>query len=249
MSRYTLMSVKDAIKVMGIDNTVANIDLNYIKKQYRKMALECHPDKCGGDSTRFHKLTEAYAILSVTPVEELNNNLSGTTNTLKDFEQIPDNIMELYNSIIKTPLPEIKYRLAVNINELHLKEKRVLLRGNTITVNVMQQHTVVTYENDVIHFTIVRGDISLHSDTVLSENTFVHTIKLISIEELNTFNRNIPFPDGSIKNITINNLFSLLLKYGDTLFIGESGVPYWYVHKKASTVDTTIPLHIKFTTL
>jgi DnaJ-class molecular chaperone len=35
-----------------------------IKKSYKKMALQHHPDKNGGDDTKFKKLNEAYQILS-----------------------------------------------------------------------------------------------------------------------------------------------------------------------------------------
>jgi molecular chaperone DnaJ len=45
--------------VLGLDHEA---DLADIKKAYRRLAMECHPDK-GGDATRFQKIQEAYDCL------------------------------------------------------------------------------------------------------------------------------------------------------------------------------------------
>lgn len=55
-----------------------------IKRSYRKLALKYHPDKQGGDSERFTKISEAYQIL-VDPLQRQTYDLSGRTAEHVDF--------------------------------------------------------------------------------------------------------------------------------------------------------------------
>ncbi|CAE7234733.1 dnaJ [Symbiodinium sp. CCMP2456] len=55
---------RDYYKVLGVEKTASDAD---IKKAYRKLALQCHPDKNAGDKQaeeKFKELAEAYATLS-----------------------------------------------------------------------------------------------------------------------------------------------------------------------------------------
>lgn len=54
---------KDYYKTLGVDK---NATQDEIKKAFRKLALEHHPDKTGGDDTRFKEINEAYTTLSDT---------------------------------------------------------------------------------------------------------------------------------------------------------------------------------------
>ncbi len=54
----------DYYKILGIDKTASAAE---IKKAYRKLALQYHPDKTKGDKSleeKFKKISEAYAVLS-----------------------------------------------------------------------------------------------------------------------------------------------------------------------------------------
>jgi molecular chaperone DnaJ len=51
---------KDYYNVLGIDKKATKDD---IKKAFRKLAHKYHPDKGGGDETKFKEVTEAYAVL------------------------------------------------------------------------------------------------------------------------------------------------------------------------------------------
>ena len=54
----------DLYKILGVAETA---DAEHIKKAYRKLVKECHPDTHPGDSgaeERFKRLSEAYAVLS-----------------------------------------------------------------------------------------------------------------------------------------------------------------------------------------
>ncbi len=52
---------KDYYKVLGVVKTASEED---IKKAYRRLAHQHHPDKKGGDEAKFKELNEAYQILS-----------------------------------------------------------------------------------------------------------------------------------------------------------------------------------------
>lgn len=53
--------MKDPYKVLGLEESATDED---IKKTYRKLAMEHHPDRNGGDDNRFKEIAEAYEILS-----------------------------------------------------------------------------------------------------------------------------------------------------------------------------------------
>lgn len=55
------MSNKDYYKILGIDR---NANKDEIKKAFRKLAHQYHPDKKGGDEAKFKEANEAYNILS-----------------------------------------------------------------------------------------------------------------------------------------------------------------------------------------
>ncbi|MEK7623078.1 MAG: DnaJ domain-containing protein, partial [Patescibacteria group bacterium] len=52
---------KDYYKILGVDKTASQDE---IKKAFRKLAHQFHPDKQGGDETKFKEVNEAYQVLS-----------------------------------------------------------------------------------------------------------------------------------------------------------------------------------------
>src|SRR5512134_2054025 len=57
------MAKEDYYRVLGVDRDATKDDL---KKAYRKLALQCHPDRNPGDKDaerRFKEINEAYEIL------------------------------------------------------------------------------------------------------------------------------------------------------------------------------------------
>ncbi len=54
------MNNKDYYKILGVDRNATGDE---IKKAFRKLAHEHHPDKKGGDDTKFKEVSEAYSVL------------------------------------------------------------------------------------------------------------------------------------------------------------------------------------------
>lgn len=50
----------DYYKLLNINKTASQED---VKKAYRKLAMECHPDRNGGDDVKFKQINEAYETL------------------------------------------------------------------------------------------------------------------------------------------------------------------------------------------
>jgi len=53
--------MKDYYQILGVEKGASDED---IKKAYRKLAHQHHPDKAGGDDKKFKEINEAYQILS-----------------------------------------------------------------------------------------------------------------------------------------------------------------------------------------
>jgi len=53
--------MKDYYKILGIEKTASEEE---VKKAYRKLAHQYHPDKPGGDESRFKEINEAYQVIS-----------------------------------------------------------------------------------------------------------------------------------------------------------------------------------------
>ncbi|MDP2855870.1 MAG: DnaJ domain-containing protein, partial [bacterium] len=55
------MDNKDYYKILGVNKNASEEE---IKKAYRKMAHQYHPDKAGGSGDKFKEVNEAYQVLS-----------------------------------------------------------------------------------------------------------------------------------------------------------------------------------------
>src|SRR3989338_4182629 len=55
------MAKKDYYDILGLSNDASDDD---IKKAYRKLAHQHHPDKSGGEEAKFKEVNEAYQVLS-----------------------------------------------------------------------------------------------------------------------------------------------------------------------------------------
>jgi molecular chaperone DnaJ len=77
------MTKKDYYEILGVDRTASDEEL---KKNYRKIAMQCHPDRNPGDKKaeeRFKEAAEAYEVLSDRQKREIYNQYGheGLSNT------------------------------------------------------------------------------------------------------------------------------------------------------------------------
>jgi len=71
---------KDYYQILGLNKSATQEE---IKKAYRKLAHQFHPDKKGGDEAKFKEVNEAYTILSNTrkkaQYDQFGSNAGGFT--------------------------------------------------------------------------------------------------------------------------------------------------------------------------
>lgn len=84
-------------QTLGVDKTAPQAE---IKKAYRKLSMQHHPDK-GGDTKRFQEIADAYAILGNdekrAQYDAVGNNPFG--NMFKDMGGMDGNFSDLFNNV------------------------------------------------------------------------------------------------------------------------------------------------------
>ena len=82
------MNTYQALKTLNVDS---ELSFDEIKVAYRKLALECHPDKNTSeqDGIRFKKITEAYNVIKKYYQEGKKATISNPTKNTKDFKRKP----------------------------------------------------------------------------------------------------------------------------------------------------------------
>lgn len=98
------MSVTDALHILGLDDYDMNsLTSSIVIRQYRRMALKCHPDKNGNspESTKeFHKLSDAYDIvrnmISMPEEDGMSDNTSNESTSYFDI------LSQFVKSVMKT---------------------------------------------------------------------------------------------------------------------------------------------------
>lgn len=111
----------DYYKILGVDKTSTQDE---IKKAFRKLSLKYHPDKNGGDDTKFKEINEAYSILGD---EEKRKKY--------DFESNPRNY-SFFGNYFSRP-SDINVKITVTINEAYFGcKKRVSTNGKNLMVDI-----------------------------------------------------------------------------------------------------------------
>lgn len=204
------MNYKNAFEILEIDLTEPNynsITLEYLKKQYKKMALKHHPDKNGNTSEsneKFQKINEAYNYLK----SELNFEEDDQLHRENDDT---DSKSSLYNEILKGFMKSVfegKYTeiLSKIVND-------IMNAGKKISVKLFDDLDKDTAFNIYTFLSNYRSTLHLNQDTLdIIREIVVKKYDNVEVYKLNP----------SINDLLNNNLYKLYIN--DDLYL----VPLWH---------------------
>jgi len=206
------MNYKDAFEILEIDFTSTkheDLSLEYLKKQYRKLALKNHPDKNGNtdESTKkFQKINEAYHYLK-REIKHLNYD------DIDDIKGEDDDLFNssLYSDILKGFMKTVfegKYNelLTKIVNDIIIAGKRtsVKLFDNLDKDTAFNIYTFLSNNRSVLHLS--QEILEVIREIVVKKYDNVDVYKL----------------NPGINDLLNNNLYKLYVH--DDLYL----VPLWH---------------------
>ena len=192
------MNITDALNILQLDS-LGNLSLTTLKKQYHKMALKYHPDKNGPESTEhFQKIGEAYEILT----REMDKEGEGEGEGKGEGEELDkDNEDTGYMHLLKKFLKEMNYEVVFSI----LQDKLSIVLFDKI-----DKETCIQIYDFIIKYKTI-----LHiSEDILNR---VREIILEKYKDVQIFILN-----PSLFDLFENNIYKL--KVDDDIFF----VPLWH---------------------
>ena len=212
------MNYKNAFSILEIDLSIVsynNIDENYLKNQYRKLALKNHPDKNGNtpeSNEKFRKINESYQFLKkelkyLNPEEEQEK--YGVNKEVFDYDDATN--ISLYLDILKEfmkPFFESKYNeiLSKIVNDIILTGKKI----STKLFDDLDRETTLS-----IYYFLSTNRSTLH----LNEETIdkIREIVFYKYENVEVYKLN-----PGINDLLNNNLYKLVVK--NEIYL----VPLWH---------------------
>jgi len=134
------MNINNALDILNISLEqieLSNITQEYLKKQYHRMALKCHPDKNGNSDIakkNFQKINEAYEYLSI-ELSILDDEYSKTCFDFVSSTDVKDSKF-MYTSMLSKYLSIL---LKGNYNELFVQIiKEIIIGCNVVSVKMFE---------------------------------------------------------------------------------------------------------------
>jgi len=199
------MNYKDAFEILEIDLSIINVNdisLEYLKKQFRKLALKNHPDKNGNtleSNEKFKQINEAYTYLK-REMHDFNNDIEEELNPSSLYTDILKKFME---TVFEGSHNEILTRI---VND-------IIMTGKKISKKVFDGLDKDTTLNIYIFLSTNRSVLHLSQD-------FLNNIRDIVVQKHN--NVEVYKLNPSINDLLNNNLYKLYLN--NELFL----VPLWH---------------------
>ena len=195
------MDLNEAYNALEIDVNSTTVSQDYIKKQYRKMALKYHPDKNGNtpeSNEKFRKINEAYNYLKNIYVEDDEN---------VDVEE--PNIFQssLYTDILKA---FIKTSFEGSISKIVSK---IIDAGKKISVNLFDELD----RDTALH---IYSFLSTNRSTLHLSQEILDIVREIVVKKYD--NVEVYKLNPSINDLLNNNLYKLHIN-NEVLF-----VPLWH---------------------
>lgn len=200
------MNCKEALEIMNI-NHYNDITQEFLKKQYRKMALQHHPDKCGNSpesNVKFQQIHEAYEVLQREIKPELSINSENNTAESHDTNYVYIDILQLFmKSVLHGKYNDIILHI-VNQIVIGCKQVSAHIFDNVDKENCMRIYQFLSSNRFMFHLSNELLDNI--REMVVKKYDNVHVYKL----------------NPSIDDILNNNIYKLYIN--DTLFL----VPLWH---------------------
>jgi curved DNA-binding protein CbpA len=205
------MNYKDAFNILEIDISIISyndISLEYLKKQYRKLALKHHPDKNGNtldSNEKFKQINEAYTYLKK-EIHHLNPDYDTSIELDEDETFTSSLYFQILKNFIKTVFEENTDILSKIVNDIINAGKHISVKlfddlDKDTTLNI---YTFLSNNRSTLHLT--QDILDIIRDIVVKKYDNVIVYKL----------------NPTISDLMNNNLYKLYVN--NELFL----VPLWH---------------------